>query len=118
MSAPAQYAPSPTPDRAKIGRALISVSDKAGLVEFGRFLAERGVEILSTGGSAKALREAGIKVVEVSDHTGIPEIMDSRVKTLQPAIPRSMAASWRSATMPSTPRRSPSTAFRPSTWWW
>ncbi|MCW5748099.1 MAG: bifunctional phosphoribosylaminoimidazolecarboxamide formyltransferase/IMP cyclohydrolase [Alphaproteobacteria bacterium] len=86
MSAPAQYVPSPTPDLAKIGRALISVSEKAGLVEFGRFLAGRGVEILSTGGSAKTLREAGVKVTEVSDHTGFPEIMDGRVKTLQPAI--------------------------------
>ncbi|HKU96237.1 MAG TPA: bifunctional phosphoribosylaminoimidazolecarboxamide formyltransferase/IMP cyclohydrolase [Vineibacter sp.] len=86
MSAPAQYVPSPTPDRAKIGRALISVSDKAGLIDFGRFLAGRGVEILSTGGSAKALRDAGIKVTEVSDHTGFPEIMDGRVKTLQPSI--------------------------------
>jgi phosphoribosylaminoimidazolecarboxamide formyltransferase/IMP cyclohydrolase len=86
MSASAQYVSSPTPDLAKIGRALISVSDKTGLVAFGRFLAGRGVEILSTGGSAKALREAGVKVTEVSDHTGFPEIMDGRVKTLQPAI--------------------------------
>ncbi len=69
-----------------IRRALISVSDKSGLVEFGQFLAEKGVEILSTGGSAKALREAGVAVTEVSDHTGFPEIMDGRVKTLQPAI--------------------------------
>src|SRR5262249_45003343 len=58
----------------------------AGLVEFGQYLAGRGVEILSTGGSAKALRDAGVKVTEVSDHTGFPEIMDGRVKTLQPAI--------------------------------
>src|SRR5262247_2780519 len=69
-----------------IKRALISVSDKAGLVEFSRFLAGRGVEILSTGGSAKALREAGVPVVEVSDYTGFPEMMDGRVKTLQPKI--------------------------------
>src|SRR6478609_8792080 len=81
-----QYVPSPTPDLAKIGRALISVSDKAGLVELGKALAAHGVAILSTGGSAKALREAGLTVVEVSDHTGFPEIMDGRVKTLQPAI--------------------------------
>ena len=86
MSALAQVQPSPTPDLARIGRALISVSDKDRLVEFGRFLAAQGVEILSTGGSAKALRDAGIKVVEVSDHTGFPEIMDGRVKTLQPSI--------------------------------
>ncbi len=69
-----------------IRRALISVSDKTGLVELGRFLQEQGVEILSTGGSARALADAGITVVEVSEHTGFPEIMDGRVKTLQPAI--------------------------------
>ncbi len=70
----------------KITRALLSVSDKTGLVDFARFLQEQGVELLSTGGSAKALREAGLTVVEVSDHTGFPEIMDGRVKTLQPKI--------------------------------
>ena len=69
-----------------IKRALISVSNKSGLVEFGKFLSDQGVEILSTGGSAKALREAGIDVIEVSDFTGFPEIMDGRVKTLQPKI--------------------------------
>jgi phosphoribosylaminoimidazolecarboxamide formyltransferase/IMP cyclohydrolase len=72
----------PTPIR----RALVSVSDKTGLVELGKFLAARGVEILSTGGSAKVLREAGVPVVEVSDYTGFPEMMDGRVKTLQPRI--------------------------------
>src|SRR5262245_48804392 len=72
----------PTPIR----RALISVSDKAGLVELGTFLAARGVEILSTGGSAKALRDAGVAVTEGSDYTGFPEMMDGRVKTLQPKI--------------------------------
>ncbi len=66
--------------------ALISVSDKSGLVEFAQYLAGRGVAILSTGGSAKTLREAGLAVVEVSDHTGFPEIMDGRVKTLHPVI--------------------------------
>ncbi len=86
MSAAPRYVPSPTPDLAKIERALISVSDKEGLVELGRALAKQGVAILSTGGSAKALRDAGIEVIEVSDHTGFPEIMDGRVKTLQPAI--------------------------------
>ncbi len=69
-----------------IKRALISVSDKAGLAEFAGALAEAGVEFLSTGGSAKALRDAGIAVTEVSDHTGFPEIMDGRVKTLHPLI--------------------------------
>ena len=86
MSAAPHYVPSPTPDLARIERALISVSDKEGLVELGKALAAHGVEILSTGGSAKALRDAGLKVVEVSDHTGFPEIMDGRVKTLQPTI--------------------------------
>ena len=69
-----------------IRRALISVSDKTGLVELGQFLAGHGVEILSTGGSAKALSAAGVPVTEVADHTGFPEIMDGRVKTLHPTI--------------------------------
>jgi phosphoribosylaminoimidazolecarboxamide formyltransferase/IMP cyclohydrolase len=86
MAAPQNHAPAPTPDLARIERALISVSDKAGLVELGKALAAHGVAILSTGGSAKALRDAGIEVIEVSDHTGFPEIMDGRVKTLQPSI--------------------------------
>src|SRR6185312_7510387 len=70
----------------KIGRALISVSDKTGLVDLARALARHGVEILSTGGSAKALADAGLKVVEVGAHTGFPEIMDGRVKTLHPKV--------------------------------
>ncbi len=69
-----------------IRRALISVSDKSGLVAFAHALAERGVEILSTGGSAKALREAAVPVKEVAEHTGFPEILDGRVKTLVPQI--------------------------------
>ena len=69
-----------------IRRALLSVSDKTGLVDFGTFLRSHGVEILSTGGTARALRDAGIEVVEVADHTGFPEILDGRVKTLHPAI--------------------------------
>jgi phosphoribosylaminoimidazolecarboxamide formyltransferase/IMP cyclohydrolase len=86
MSASPRYVPSPTPDLARIERALISVSDKEGLIELGTALAAHGIEILSTGGSAKSLRDAGLKVIEVSDHTGFPEIMDGRVKTLQPSI--------------------------------
>jgi len=70
----------------KITRALISVSDKSGLMEFARFLSENNVAILSTGGTAKMLREANIPATEVSDHTGFPEIMDGRVKTLHPMI--------------------------------
>jgi phosphoribosylaminoimidazolecarboxamide formyltransferase/IMP cyclohydrolase len=69
-----------------ITRALISVSDKAGLLPLAQALAARGVEILSTGGSARALREAGIVVKEVSEHSGFPEILDGRVKTLVPQI--------------------------------
>jgi len=69
-----------------IRRALISVSDKTGLLDFARFLADRGVDILSTGGSAKAMRDAGLKVTEVADHTGFPEMLDGRVKTLHPKI--------------------------------
>src|SRR5262249_13183509 len=86
MSAAPQYVPSPTPDLARVQRALISVSDKAGLVELGQALAGHGIEILSTVGPAQTLPEAGLTVVEVSDHTGFPEIMDGRVKTLQPSI--------------------------------
>jgi len=70
----------------KIERALISVSDKDGLAALGRFLAENDVEILSTGGSAAALTAAGVAVKEVGAHTGFPEIMDGRVKTLHPLI--------------------------------
>jgi len=70
----------------KIHRALISVSDKTGIVDFARELKNFGVEIISTGGTAKALRDAGIEVREVSDVTGFPEMMDGRVKTLHPKI--------------------------------
>ena len=74
------------PDILPIRRALFSVSDKTGLVEFGRWLAGQGAEILSTGGTAKALREAGVPVKDVSEHTGFPEILDGRVKTLVPHV--------------------------------
>lgn len=70
----------------KIARALISVSDKSGIVEFSRALASQGIEILSTGGTAKLLTEHNIPVIEVSDYTGFPEMMDGRVKTLHPKI--------------------------------
>ena len=73
---------SPLPVR----RALISVSDKTGIVDFARGLSERGVELLSTGGTFRLLQESGIAVTEVSAHTGFPEIMDGRVKTLHPKI--------------------------------
>lgn len=70
----------------KVERALISVSDKSGLMELAGVLAEMGVEILSTGGTAKALTAGGVKVTEVADYTGSPEILDGRVKTLHPKI--------------------------------
>ncbi len=70
----------------KIARALLSVSDKTGLVELGRALARHGVELVSTGGTAAALREAGLAVRDVADLTGFPEMMDGRVKTLHPAV--------------------------------
>lgn len=70
----------------KITRALISVSDKTGILAFGKALAEQGVQIISTGGTAKSLRDAGLDVTEVSEVTGFPEMMDGRVKTLHPKI--------------------------------
>ena len=69
-----------------IKRALLSVSDKSGIIEFARTLSERGVELLSTGGTAKLLADNGVPVIEVSDYTGFPEMMDGRVKTLHPKI--------------------------------
>ena len=73
-------------DRIDLRRALISVSDKGGLVEFAQALAARGVELLSTGGTAGALRNAGLDVRDVSEITGFPEMMDGRVKTLHPGV--------------------------------
>src|SRR5689334_3556126 len=67
-------------------RALISVSDKSGLVEFARALADAGIELISTGGTGKALADAGLPVLEVSELTGFPEMMDGRVKTLHPKV--------------------------------
>ena len=72
--------------RLPVRRALLSVSDKTGVVELARQLAALKIELLSTGGTAKALREAGIAVRDVSEVTGFPEIMDGRVKTLHPKI--------------------------------
>ena len=73
-------------DSLPVRRALLSVSDKTGLVDFARALAAHGAELLSTGGTAKALRDAGLAVTDVSDHTGFPEMMDGRVKTLHPKV--------------------------------
>ncbi|MBV7255351.1 bifunctional phosphoribosylaminoimidazolecarboxamide formyltransferase/IMP cyclohydrolase [Pacificimonas sp. WHA3] len=73
-------------DQVAVRRALLSVSDKTGLADFGRALAAAGVELISTGGTAKALRDAGLTVADVADVTGFPEMMDGRVKTLHPAV--------------------------------
>ena len=73
-------------DKIKIRRALLSVSDKTGLVDLGRALARHGVELVSTGGTAGALREAGLAVADISQVTGFPEMMDGRVKTLHPKV--------------------------------
>ena len=123
-----------------IKRALLSVSDKTGLIDFARALDERGIELLSTGGTAKAIRDAGIPVIEVADYTGFPEMLDGRVKTLHPKIhggilgrrdlPEHVAAMdghgignidlvcvnrpW-SAPRPRTPPPSPSSPTRPTT---
>ena len=76
----------PAPDLVPVRRALLSVSDKTGLVALARSLAERGVELVSTGGTARAIADAGIAVRDVSELTGFPEIMDGRVKTLHPGV--------------------------------
>lgn len=70
----------------QIKTALISLSDKSGILPFAQFLQDKGVKILSTGGTARTLKEGGITVTDVSDHTGFPEIMDGRVKTLHPKV--------------------------------
>ena len=70
----------------QIRRAIISVSEKRGIVDFAKRLAGMGISILSTGGTARALKEAGIAVTEISDYTGFPEMMDGRVKTLHPKV--------------------------------
>jgi phosphoribosylaminoimidazolecarboxamide formyltransferase/IMP cyclohydrolase len=70
----------------KIRRAIISVTDKSGIVEFAASLSRFGVDILSTGGTANALRKGGIQVTDISEYTGFPEMMDGRVKTLHPKV--------------------------------
>lgn len=70
----------------KIERALVSVTDKSGIVDFARAISTFGVEILSTGGTARVIREGGVTVKEISDYTGFPEMMDGRVKTLHPRV--------------------------------
>ena len=79
--------------RLPVRRALISVSDKTGILEFARELAALGVEILSTGGTYKLLKDNGVAAVEVADYTGFPEMMDGRVKTLHPMFSMASARS-------------------------
>src|ERR1700722_8195561 len=76
----------PVIDLKPVRRALLSVTDKTGLVDFARTLATHGVELVSTGGTAKALRDAGLEVRDISDLTGFPEMLDGRVKTLHPKV--------------------------------
>jgi phosphoribosylaminoimidazolecarboxamide formyltransferase/IMP cyclohydrolase len=80
------------PGEVQVGRALLSVSDKTGIVEFARGLAELGIELVSTGGTARELSEAGLAVRSITDLTGFPEIMDGRVKTLHPKLYASLLA--------------------------
>src|SRR3954468_5090964 len=74
------------PDLRRITRALLSVSDKTGLIEFARALSGHGIELVSTGGTAQAIADAGLKVRDVSELTGFPKMMDGRVKTLHPKV--------------------------------
>ena len=83
---PPKAAPKNVPDRIAVKRVLISVSDKTGLVERAKKLAALGVDLVSTGGTSKALKEAGLSVRDVADLTGFPEMMDGRVKTLHPKV--------------------------------
>src|ERR1700733_15523840 len=75
-----------TNDLRRVSRALIFVSDKTGVVDFAHALAGHGIELVSTGGTRKTLSDAGLKVLDVADLTGFPEMMDGRVKTLHPAV--------------------------------
>jgi len=95
-----------------VKRAIVSVSDKKGVVDFAKGLASLGYEILSTGGTAKALREAGVKVTDVAAYTGSPEILDGRRSIL-----KSTGDCSADGTTPSMPQRWPSRASRPLTSW-
>ncbi|HLC45258.1 MAG TPA: hypothetical protein VJI67_00120, partial [archaeon] len=78
----------------RVERALLSVSDKTSLAPFASFLAQNSVELISTGGTFKALSEAGLSVRKISDFTGFPEILDGRVKTLHPKVEGGLLADW------------------------
>ena len=96
-------------------KALLSVSDKTGIVDFARELHALGVGLISTGGTAKLLADAGLPVTEVAELTGFPEMLDAASK---PCTPRCMVACWRDAICPSTARLCRPTASTPSTCWW
>src|SRR5712675_3761999 len=83
---PGIWDPGMTDHPRRVTRALLSVSDKSGLVEFARALSGHGIELVSTGGTAKAIADAGLPVRDVSELTGFPEMMDGRVKTLHPKV--------------------------------
>src|SRR6266540_6732626 len=97
---------------APIAQALLSVSDKTGIVEFARALDRMGVRLLSTGGTAKTLADAGLPVTEIGDYTGFPEMLDGRVKTLHPKVHAGILArrdvAAHAATSPRMPPRAPS----------
>src|SRR6218665_544865 len=82
----------PAPDRVVAKTALLSVSDKTGIVDLARALSEKGIRLVSTGGTHKALKDAGLAVSDVSELTGFPEVMDGRVKTLHPGVHRGLLA--------------------------
>ena len=98
-----------------IRRVLISVTDKTGVIDFARALSALGAELVSTGGTARLIREAGVPVKDVAEVTGFPEMLDGRVKTLHPKIAGGVLAM---RARPDTCGRWPSTTSRPSTWWW
>ncbi len=100
----------------RITRALLSVSDKSGLVGFAKALADYGIELVSTGGTAKALKEAGLPVVDVAELTGFPEMMDGRVKTLHPKVHGGAAGGARQ--QGARRRDASSTASSRSICWW
>jgi phosphoribosylaminoimidazolecarboxamide formyltransferase/IMP cyclohydrolase len=110
----------------RVRRALISVSDKSGVVELAKGLADVNVEILSTGGTARTLRENGIEIVDVSDYTGFPEMLDGRVKTLHPKIHGGILGQrenptegfWASGKTLITSRPWANTGLTLSIWWW
>ena len=103
------------PANRKIQRALLSVTDKTGLVDFARTLSALGIELISTGGTAKLLRDSGTPVKDVSELTGFPEMLDGRVKTLHPKV---HGGSCIAATTQSMLPQSRNMAFSHSIWLW